>query len=79
MADDNFTVRIVPHDEDSKTRDLNVIDIDPDPTGPKLTVKYGGAYSGVYSLEVLSELKGALSTDGITFEAKIEVGGISPR
>ena len=79
MADDTFTVSIVPHDEDSKTRELNVVEINATPGSPSLTVKYGGAYGGVYSLEVLSELRGALSTEGITFEAKIEVADFNPK
>ena len=37
----------------------------------KLTVKYGGAQSGVYDLEVLSTANGALTTDAVSFEAKI--------
>jgi hypothetical protein len=76
MGADTFNVTLVPSDG-GKKRALNVIDIDP--TDKRLTVKYGGAYSGVYSLEVTSAANGALTTDGVTFEAKIQVTDFNPR
>ena len=47
MDADTFTVTLVPSDG-GKNRALNVIDIDP--TDKRLTVKYGGAYSGMYDM-----------------------------
>ena len=76
MDDDTFTVKLVPQDG-GKPRALNVIGIDS--TFMRLTVKYGGAYGGVYDLEVVSQARGALTTDGVTFEAKIQVADFNPK
>lgn len=76
MDDDTFSVYLVPQDG-GDTRQLNVVEIDSD--NLRLTLKYGGAYSGVYDLEVKSEIHGFLDTAGVTFEAKIEVTDFSPK
>ena len=66
MADDKFTVSLVPRNPDLKRpngeaeRPLNVIDRDNTTGAPSLTVKYGGAYSGVYDWKVSSEANGDL-------------------
>lgn len=43
--------------------------IDVDNELKTITVRYGGAYSGVYDLSVQSDTYGEILTDGITFEA----------
>jgi hypothetical protein len=45
----------------------NVIDVDNDVKS--ITVRYGGAYGGMYDLEVISSTFGRILTDDITFEA----------
>ena len=57
------------HDWDDKTRALNVVAVDSGAL--TLTVKYGGAYSGLYQVRVNSkENNGPINSD-ITFEAII--------
>ena len=63
--------------ENGDKRPLNVVDTDKD--NLQLIVKYGGAYSGVYDLEVESKNNGFLDTTGVTFEAKIEVTDFNPK
>ena len=82
MDADTFTVSIYPVDPDNTVgnvhievteheRFLNVIaQSEADRT---VTVKFNGAYSGVYDLRVKSETNGYISTLGVPFTAKIEV------
>lgn len=44
-----------------------------------ITVKYNGAYSGVYDLRVKSARNGNVLTSAVTFTAKIEVVDFQPR
>jgi len=73
---DDFTVQIIPSDSSLKTRILNVYKIDS--STRKLTVRYGGANSNVYSLKVHSSSYGDIDTTGITFEAVGKVTALSP-
>ena len=68
MAKEDFSVVLIPRD-DSKVRPLNVVDINSD--DGTLDVKYGGAYSGVYDIQVSHKTEGSFLTSGIEFEAKI--------
>ena len=72
MENDKFSVSLYPQDPENTRgnihieafrheRPLNVVKIDPDTRS--ITVKYGGAYSGVYDLIVTSELHGRIVTD----------------
>jgi hypothetical protein len=88
MATDKFTVSLYPQDPENTygnvhievtdhERFLNVIaQSEADRT---ITVKYIGAYSGVYDLRVHSERNGNVLTSSVTFTAKIEVTGFEPR
>ena len=82
MENDNFAVSLYPQDPENTygnvhievtrhERPLNVIKIDP--STRSITVKYGGAYSGVYDLIVSSALHGRIVTTQKTFTAKIEL------
>ena len=68
MANDTFSVSLVPRDPDltrpngDAERPLNVVKIDATNGAPSITVKYGGAYSGVYDLEVHSDINGNIVT-----------------
>ena len=43
-------------------------------------MKYGGAYSGVYLMEVKSKLNGMLTTpNDMNFETKIQIAGFEPK
>ena len=75
MAKEDFSVVLIPRD-DSKVRPLNVVDINSD--DGTLDVKYGGAYSGVYDIQVSHTTEGSFLTSGIEFEAKIQVESFSP-
>jgi hypothetical protein len=68
MAKEDFSVVLIPRD-DSKVRPLNVVDINSD--DGTLDVKYGGAYSGVYDIQVSHTTEGSFLTSGVEFEAKI--------
>ena len=71
MAGDTFTVSLVPRDPDltrpngEAERPLNVIAFDDTNGAPSITVKYGGAYSGVYDWKVRSEINGNLETKDV--------------
>ena len=89
MNTDTFNVNIVPTEgvEGGKTRALNVVEVDSD--NMQLTVKYGGAQSGIYNLEVsytrCDDASDAtcsgnfLVPDTLTFEAKIHVMDFNPK
>ena len=71
MADDTFTVALVPRDPDltrpngDAERPLNVVAFDDTNGAPSITVKYGGAYSGVYDWKVSSATNGDLVTKDV--------------
>jgi hypothetical protein len=44
-----------------------------------ITVKYNGAYSGVYDLRVKSARNGNVLTSAVTFTSKIEIADFQPR
>ena len=82
MVDDKFSVSLYPQDPENTfgnihvevyrhERPLNVVAIDPETRS--ITVKYGGAYSGIYDLIVASELHGRIISLEKTFTAKIEL------
>ena len=74
---DEFTVTLVPRDADSRSRSLKVVARSS--ADNTIDVKYGGAYSGIYDLEVSSASEGNFMTDGIEFTAKIEVSDFQPK
>ena len=84
MATDTFSVALVPRDPDltrpngEAARPLNVVAYDDTNGAPSITVKYGGAYSGVYDWTVSSAANGDLVTRDVQFEAKIAVTGFYP-
>jgi hypothetical protein len=77
METDSFTVFMIPTDTTLKTRQLNVVNVDS--ANSEITVKYGGAQSNVYTLQVVSADHGAFVTSGVTLEAKIEVLDFNPK
>jgi hypothetical protein len=88
MATDKFTVSIYPQDPENTygnvhtkvldhKRFLNVIaQSEADRT---ITVKYNGAYSGVYDLTVHSAKNGNVLANEVTFTSKIEVVDFQPK
>ena len=76
MDADEFYVSLIPQDG-GDSRPLNVVE--KDSSALELNVKYGGAYSGVYDLEVQSRDHGFFETTTVTFEAKIEVTDFNPK
>lgn len=74
---DTFTVNLVPRDPDltrpngDAKRPLNVVSRSA--AEKTITVKYGGAYSGVYDVEINSLANGNLdvTTNNISFESVI--------
>jgi hypothetical protein len=68
MAKDDFSVTLISRD-DGSTRPLNVVEIDSD--NGTLDVKYGGAYSGMYDIQVSHSTEGSFLTSDVEFEAKI--------
>lgn len=88
MDEDTFIVSIYPQDPENTfgnvysdvvnhERYLNVISQNSE--SRTITVKYNGAYSGMYDLRVKSVRNGNVLTSAVTFESKIEVTGFSPR
>ena len=59
------------------TRPLKVVGYDV--VARTVTVKYGGAYSGTYSISFRSALVGPFKTEGITFTAKFEYTDFNPK
>ena len=72
----NFDIKLVPQDSESTTRTLNVYKTDS--STRELTVRYGGAYSGVYDITINDASYGEIDTNGLTFEAIGIVSSISP-
>ena len=75
MDKEDFSVVLIPRDG-SKVRPLNVVDISKD--DGTLDVKYGGAYSGMYDIQVSHTSEGSFLTSGVEFEAKIQIESFSP-
>ena len=75
MAKEDFSVVLIPRDG-GKVRPLNVVDISKD--DGTLDVKYGGAYSGMYDIQVSHTSEGSFLTAGVEFEAKIMIESFSP-
>ena len=52
LTEDGVTVKIIDNDASNPTniKELNVVSVDD--SAKSITVKYGGAYSGEYSIEV---------------------------
>lgn len=78
---DVFTVQLQTSDpalaraDGSLNRDLAVVGYDSDQK--TLTVKYGGARSGIYDFYVSSDVVGSFSM--LPFEAKIEILDFNPK
>ena len=68
MAKEDFSVKLISRDDGSE-RPLNVVEVNSD--DKTVDVKYGGAYSGTYDLEVSHSDVGSFLTSGVSFEAKI--------
>jgi hypothetical protein len=77
-----FLVPVALDDPDMSTnpRPLNVVGIDSG--NMEIEVKYGGAYSGTYDLEVIYETSTTgpitFDTSAVEFKAIIEITGFSP-
>jgi hypothetical protein len=82
MDTDTFSVSIIPQDPDltrpngDAERPLNVVAVDP--SSKSITVKYGGAYSGIYDWVVHSEMWGNLETTDVPLSVKIAVSSFTP-
>lgn len=64
---DDLKVNLIQQEDSTIVKACNVIDVDNDVKS--ITVRYGGAYGGMYDLEVISSTFGRILTDDITFEA----------
>ena len=88
MQFDTFTVSIIAKDDDnerpngSTSRQLAVISINPDDKGtppePSITVKYTGAYVGLYDFEVVSALHGNIAGIKTPLIVKIAITNFYP-
>lgn len=82
MDADTFTVNLIPRDADltrpngEDKRGLNVVEVSS--ADKTITVKYGGAYSGIYDLEVHSLANGNIDTSTVSFEAIAQYSSFSP-
>ena len=85
MTKEDFTVFIEPIELEATQlvinnggrRQLNVVAVD---TSLKtITLKYGGAYSGTYSLSITSEANGRIDTHPLELRVVFEITGFSPQ
>ena len=84
MTREDFTVKIVPVElelshlfrNNDGIRELNVVDFDS--IAKTITVKYGGAYSGIYDIIIKSEANGYLYTGDIQLNVVFEITNIEP-
>ena len=84
MTKEDFKVTLVPVElelthltiNNEGIRPLNVIAVDT--TLKKITVKYGGAYSGLYDLVVTSAINGNVDTTATQLKVVFEILGFTP-
>ena len=80
---DEWTVGLVTEDKElarpngDMIRYLNVVEYDK--SANTISVKYGGAYSGEYTILLRSKLVGPFNTEGITFTARFEYTDFNPK
>jgi hypothetical protein len=67
VTDDLYVTLLSTFDDSSY--DFNVVAVDNDQDIPSVTFRYGGAWSGVYDIQLYSETYGLVDTAGLTFEA----------
>jgi len=73
---DDLWVSLIQQEDPTIIKACNVIDVHNE--NKTITVRFGGAYSGIYDIEVYSDTYGQILTDGITFEAVGTVTDIYP-
>lgn len=77
LAREDFSVNVTKTDDITKMKQLNVVAVD-DST-KKLTVMFGGAYSGSYQLNIRHKEFGLLATDSIVLDVSSTVTSVSPK
>ena len=73
----DLSVRLISTTDPNSIRLLNVIDVDN--TKSEFKVRYGGAYSDLYKVEVISKQNGNIDASAITFRAIGVVTDYQPR
>jgi hypothetical protein len=63
----DLSVKLISKTDPLSTRPLNVIDVDN--ANSEFKVRYGGAYSDLYNVEVMSKQYGNIDASSITFRA----------
>jgi hypothetical protein len=76
LTESDLTVTLVSTTDSTYVRYTNVVAVDN--TLKTITIKYGGAKSGAFSLSVMSVSYGKFDTTGIVFTAKGTITAISP-
>lgn len=84
MTIEDFTVTLVPEElelsylfvNNDGVRELNVVAVDT--VALTITVKYGGAYSGLYDVVVKSITNGNVDTEAFQLKAVFEITNIVP-
>ena len=62
-----MSVKLISTTDSNSVRLLNVIDVDN--TNMEFKVRYGGAYSDLYKVEVISKQYGNIDASSLTFRA----------
>jgi hypothetical protein len=75
----DFEVRLVSTTDSNTFKQLNVVEVGNDPADMYVKVKYGGAYSGIYNVVVVSTSYGSFDSSAVTFEAIGKVTDYSPK
>lgn len=72
-----MTVKLIDQSDPTNVWNLNIIDISNESGNKYLVVKYGGAYSGTYTLQVHSQTEGNFANP-LTFHAVGKVTSFRP-
>lgn len=67
LSKEDLSVKLISTTDPTSVRPLNVIDVDN--TKMDFKVRYGGAYSDLYKVEVRSKLFGNIDASSLTFRA----------
>jgi hypothetical protein len=73
---DDFEIKFISQSEPSYVRNSKVVAVD-DST-KTLTVKFGGAISGQYDVEIVHNIWGRVDTDALTLDVSSQTSSISP-
>lgn len=75
----DFEVKLVSTTDSNNFKLLNVVEVGNDPADMYVKVKYGGAYSGIYNVVIVSSSYGSFDSSSVTFEAIGKVTDYTPK